>query len=107
MIDNIFNLIINKDEKIPKEFYECLEKLELNYTAEILEKLNMKNNQMLKDIIFTLYEIYNSSFKYIMPKIKRQSLINIYNICKDIQDINGISDFIAYYKKSIINKYKE
>ena len=107
MIDNIFNLIINKSDKIPEEFYSYLEKLELNYTAKVLEKLNMRNNQMLKDILYTLYDIYNSSFKYLIPKFKRQSLINIYNICKDIQNLSEIDDFIAYYKKSIINKYKE
>ena len=37
MIDDLFNLIINKSTTIPNEFYDYLNKLDLLYTKEILE----------------------------------------------------------------------
>jgi len=60
---------------------------------------------MLKDIVFTIYEIYNSRLDYLLDYFKRQELITIYNICKEEQDKKEIKDFIAYYKRSLINKY--
>ena len=105
MIDDLFNLIINKSSTIPNEFYNYLDKLDLLYTKEILEITELKNCQMLKDIIFTIYEIYKSNFNYLLPLFKRSELIILYDICKNEQDKTEIKDFIAYYKKSIINKY--
>lgn len=105
MIDDLFNLIINKSSEISNEFYNHLDKLDLLYTQEILEITELRNCQMLKDIIFTIYKIYNSRFNYILPLLKRSELITLYNLCKDEEDKNNINDFIAYYKKSIINKY--
>ena len=105
MIDDLFNLIINKSTEIPDEFYDYLNKLDMLYTQEIIEITEFKNCQKLKDIIFTVYEIYNSSFKYLLPLFKRSELITLYNICRDERDKKEIKNFIAYYKKSIINKY--
>ena len=105
MIDDLFNLIINKSTTIPNEFYDYLNKLDLLYTKEILEITELKNCQMLKDIVFTIYEIYNSRLDYLLDFFKRNELITLYNICKEKQDNNEIDDFIAYYKKSLINKY--
>ena len=62
MIDDLFNLIINKSTEIPAEFYEYLNKLDMLYTQEIIESTALKNFQRLKDIIFTIYEIYKSNF---------------------------------------------
>lgn len=104
-IDDLFNLIINKSTTIPNEFYDYLEKLDLLYTKEILEITELKNCQMLKDIVFTIYEIYNSRLDYLLKLFKRSELITLYNICKEEQDKKEINDFIAYYKKSLINKY--
>lgn len=105
MIDDLFNLIINKSTEIPDEFYDYLNKLDMLYTQEILEITELNNCQILKDIIFTVYEIYNSSFKYLLPLFKRAELITLYNLCRDERNKKEIKDFIAYYKKSIINKY--
>lgn len=105
MIDDLFNLIINKSTTIPNEFYDYLDKLDLLYTKEILEITELKNCQMLKDIVFTIYEIYNSRLDYLLKLFKRSELITLYNICKEEQDKKEINDFIAYYKKSLINKY--
>ena len=57
--------------------------------------------QMIKEIIYTLYSLYNTDFKYILPKINRDELINIYIISKG----HNPSDFLNYYKMAIINKY--
>lgn len=105
MIDNLFNLIINKSTAIPVKFYDYLKKLDLLYTKEILEITELRNCQMIKEIVFTIYEIYNSRLDYILNLFKRPELITLYNICKEEQDKKEISNFIAYYKKSIINKY--
>lgn len=106
MMDDLYNLIINKSTIIPAEFYLYLERLELLYTPEIVQNENF-NNQLLKEIIYTLYLIYNSRFKYLINCIKRNELVNLYNICKDAEKKEKINNFIAYYERSIINKYTE
>ena len=107
MIDDLFNLIINKDKKIPNSFYEYLDKLDLLYTKEILDIGELQNSQMIKEIIYTVYEIYKSRLIYLLAFFKRSDLINLYNICKDEEDKGEINDFIAYYKRSLINKYAD
>ena len=42
MIDDLFNLIINKSTEIPAEFYEYLNKLDMLYTQEIIESVTRK-----------------------------------------------------------------
>ncbi len=106
MIDDIFNLIINKSSAISADFYCCLERLDFLYTPEIIEETN-PNIAMIKDIIYTLYEIYNSRFNYLLPLFRRNTLINIYNLCKDAESKKTIDNFLSYYKKSLINKYTE
>lgn len=101
MIDYIFNLIISKSNKIPKSFYELMEKLEFNYQKEMLENMQSEKIQMIKEIIYILYELYNEKVKNILTKIKREELINLYNACKTHKTDN----FLSYYKKAIINKY--
>lgn len=107
MIDDLFNLIINKSTQIPDEFYKFLEKLDMLYTKEILEIGELQNSQMLKEIIYAVYEIYKSRCSYLVGFFKRSDLINIYNICKDEADKKDINNFMAYYKKSLINKYAD
>ena len=107
MIDDLFNLIINKSTQIPEEFYKFLEKIDMLYTKEILEIVELQNSQMLKEIIYTVYEIYKSRCNYLVAFFKRSDLINIYNICKDESDKKDINNFMAYYKKSLINKYAD
>ena len=107
MIDELFNLIINNDTAISVDFYLILKKLDFIYTKQILEVMTDDGIQVLKDIVFTLYEIYNSRFNYLLPLFRRQTLIDLYNICKDAENRTEINNFIAYYKKSVINKYTE
>ena len=102
-IDDLFLFIINNSEKISNEFYSIIKHLEFNYTTDILSIMKEDKIQMIKEIIYTLYSLYNTDFKYILPKINRDELINIYIISKE----HNPSDFLNYYKMAIINKYEK
>lgn len=101
MIDDIFNLIINKSPKISQNFYELIKKLEFNYTNEILQTFKADKIEMLKIILFTLYQLETDNLQNILSRVKREDLINLYNLCKSYDTDN----FLSYYKKTIINKY--
>lgn len=103
MIDDLFNLIINKSPKISQNFYELIEKLEFNYTADILKTFQDDKIEMLKIILYTLYQLEIEQFQNILPKINREDLINLYTLCKGYNTDN----FLSYYKKTIINKYTD
>ncbi len=103
MIDDLFNLIINKSPKISQNFYELIEKLELNYTADILKTFQDDKIEMLKIILYTLHQLEVEQFQNILSKVKREDLINLYNLCKSYNTDN----FLSYYKKTIINKYTD
>ena len=57
--------------------------------------------QMLKDIIYVIYDLYNSEFDSLLSRISRESLLNLYFISKE----HSPKDLLNYYKRSIINKY--
>lgn len=99
--DYLFYLIINKSSKIQSDFYKLLNKLELIYKQEILAIMKKDKIQMLKGIIFVLYDLYNSEFRYLLSQVSRESLINLYIISKE----HCPNDIFNYYKRSIINKY--
>jgi len=99
--DNLFNYIINNSNKIPSKFYDILYKLELIYTEEMLHIMQKDKIQMLKEIIYILYEIYNSKFNSLLSQVNRESLINLYILVQE----HSPNDFLNYYKRTIINKY--
>ena len=103
IIEDLFILIINNSEKISKEFYEILDRLEFIYTTDILSIMQVDKVQMLKDIIYTLYCLYDSEFKSLLLKVERQELINLYLISKE----NSIGNFYNYYKRVIIKEYSK
>ena len=100
-IDDLFILIINNSNEIPKEFYSNLKRLEFIYPPKIIDTMAQTNLIKLKEIIYTLFLIYNSSFKTIMYKFERENLVNLYLTCKE----HNTGDFFNYYKQAIINKY--
>ena len=53
---------------------------------------------MLKNIIYVLYDLYNSNFQYVLQKVNREHLINLYFLSED----NRPNNLLNYYKKSII-----
>ena len=103
MMDDLFNLIINKSPKIPQNFYELIEKLEFNYTPDILKSFKSDKIEMLKVILYALYQLEIENFQNILYRVKREDLINMYNLCKTYNTDN----FLSYYKKTIINKYTD
>ncbi len=102
-IDDLFYLILNNKEKIPTDFYLQLERLELIYTNELLQIIQKENIQKLKEIIYTIFSIYKSNFKNIIPLFERTTIVNLYSSCKD----HYSKDFLNYYRQAIINKYTE
>ena len=99
--DYLFYLIINRSSKISNGFYKILDRLELIYTEEILEIMQKENKQMLKNIIYVLYDLYNSKFDFLLLKVSRESLLNLYILSQE----HSPNDILNYYKRSIINKY--
>lgn len=102
-IDYIFNLIINRDEKISKEFYKIINELKFNYTSSMIETMTAEHVEMIKIIIYVLYNLYMQKYETILKRIKRDELFTLYNTCKNYKTDN----FIQYYKKTIINKYTD
>ena len=100
-IDDLFILIINNSNKISNEFYSNLNRLEFIYPKVIINTMEQANLVKLKEIIYTLFLIYNSNFKSIMCKFDREILVNLYLTCKD----HNTDDFFNYYRQAIINKY--
>jgi len=103
IIKDLFNYIINNSEKISKEFYDILNRLEFIYTTDILSIMQDDKVQMLKEIIYTLYCLYKSNFKNLLLKVERQEIINLYLISKK----NSVGDFFSYYERVIINQYSK
>lgn len=98
-IDDIFYLIINNSNEIPMKFLEIIEKLEFNYQPYMIEHMNEDKIDMLKNIIYVLYDLYNSNFEFILQNANRENLINLYLLAMD----NKPDNLLNYYKKSIIN----
>lgn len=103
MIDNLFTLVINKSEKISEEFLNLVNRIEFNYEERILKMISPDILQMVKEIIYVLYSIEKDNFNNVLDKVNRQELIDLYKTCKTFET----DDFLAYYKKSIINKYSD
>ena len=100
-IHYLFNLIINKSDEIPIDFYKLLNRLEFLFTPEIVEIMQDDKIEMVKYIIFILSDIYNSLFSYILPRVDRNNLVKLYLIAKSRSPDN----LIPYYKRVIINQY--
>ena len=99
-IDDLFYLIINNDsEKISNEFLKIIERLEFNYTNEMLNYMQEDKIAMLKNIIFVLYNLYINDYGSLLAKTSRESLINLYKSAEQ----HSPSNLLNYYKKSIIN----
>lgn len=98
-IDDLFYLIINNSNKITKEFFAIIDRLDFNYDSYMLEYMKQDKINMVKDIIYVLYDLYNSNFQFILQNIKRDCLINLYFLAVN----NKPDNLLNYYKKTIIN----
>lgn len=100
-IDDLFNLIIKKHPEISNDFYAILERLEFLYTKDILKYMQADKIQMLKEIVYVLFDLYSSNLGSLLSKASRESLLNLYILAQE----NSTEDKLSYFKKSIINKY--
>lgn len=120
-IDRLFNYIINKPDEILREefsskkeyndFFMVLERLEMNYTKEVIPIFTKDNLEKIKTIIYAIKEIVVSDKREFIEKIDRQEIIDIYDNCKKIENENKdsekkIRNFFDYYYKSLINYLK-
>lgn len=116
-IDRFFNYIINNKGEIPNkefqseieynEFCIILERLEMNYTKEVVSIFTNDNIKKIKIIIFCIKELFSSNKKNLIAKLDRVRLINIYDNCKKIEQENNetenkIRNFFEYYYASVI-----
>ena len=119
-IDRFFIYIIKREGENPEEmsqseieqFYILLEKLELNYTKEIIEVFTKDNIEKLKIIIYEIKELYLSNKRILTNKVTRDELLYIYEKCKNKQNeyINTskeINNFFEYYYISLIKKLEK
>lgn len=119
-IDRFFNFIIKKEMQNPEnqtkeeqqEFFKILEKLEFNYTEELLNLFTEDNIEKIKIIIYALKELYHSSKRQLIVKAKRENLIFLYDNCKQKQlEYEGteaeINNFFEYYYISLIRELEK
>ena len=98
-IDDLFNLIINNSVDLQNDFKNILEKLGFNYKEEHLNYMKEEKINMIKNIIYVLYDLYINNFGSVLSKISRESLLNLYYLAEEHEPNN----LLNYYKKSIIN----
>jgi len=113
MLDSLFNYIIKKDKKIPKEFegleipiLNILEKYEMIYTKEIVDYMKTENIEKVKIISYALALTVKEKVDNLLYKINREQLISLYDECKvrelENKDTNNkIISFPNYFYKSL------
>lgn len=114
-IDRFFNYIIKKEKQNPEKFtkdeetnfWNLLEKLELDYTEDLLKIFREENIEKLKIIVYALKELFISNKRQLLTKAKRENLIFLYDNCKSKEveykgTIKEINNFFEYYYISLI-----
>lgn len=113
-IDRFFNYIIKKEKQNPEQFtkeeeiifWNLLQKLELDYTEDLLKIYREENITKVKIIIYALKELFISNKRQLLIKVKRENLIFLYDKCKNKEieykgTIKEIKDFFEYYYISL------
>lgn len=111
-IDRFFNYIINIKGEIPKDvekIYNIIEKLELNYTKEIIETFTEENIDKIKIIMYCIKLIFESNKRNILLKATREKLIDIYDHCRKLEKEyketdKEINNFFEYFYASVVRK---
>ena len=78
-----------------------MNRLEFLYTQDILKFMKPDKIQMLKEIIYTLYDLYINKLDFLLAKVSRESLLSLYALAQSNSNENSLN----YFKKSIINKW--
>lgn len=98
-IDDLFYLIINNSSELSSDFKDIIKRFEFNYKEEDLSYMKEDKINMVKNIIYVLYDLYNNNFGSLLLKISRESLVNLYLLAEK----NNPDNLLSYYEKSIIN----
>lgn len=119
-IDRLFNYIIKKESENPEnmtsvqevKFMGILEKLELNYTEELLKIFTEDNIEKLKIIIYALKDLSISNRSILLNRATREKLIYVYDNCKNKQEeyqdtSKEINNFFEYYYISLIKELEK
>lgn len=109
IIENNLNEIYNEfssDEKY-KQFCIIIQRLEMNYTKEMISIFNETNIEKIKIITYCIKELVNSNKNALSFRLNRKKLLNLYERCKEIEienkDTNKeIKNFFDYYYISVI-----
>lgn len=65
----------------------------------MLQYMKQDKINMIKNIIYVLYDLYNNNFQFILQNVNRENLVNLYFLSLS----NNPDNLLNYYKKSIIN----
>ena len=119
-IDRFFNYIIRKESKNPEtmttdqlnELLQILDKLEFNYTEELISIFTKENIEKIKTKIFALKELVVSSKKILLGRANRETIIFVYDNCKNKQEEyrdteKEIQNFFEYYYISLIKELEK
>lgn len=120
-IDRFFSYIIKRSHKLLKEmieedyilFWKTIERLEFDYTEEILKIFTIDNLEKVKVIIYLIKELVENKKEILLKKaITRNKLVEIYDNCKRIQLLyenteKRIENFFNYYYISVINEMEK
>lgn len=112
-IDSLFNYIIKKEKKFPKEFekfemqiFDVLINYEFLYNEEIINNMQQENVEKIKTITYVLALAIKENVGYLLHKVNREQIISLYDECKIREkDYEGtdkeIQNFTSYYYKSL------
>ena len=113
MLDSLYNYIINKEKKIPKEFQgyenqilEILNKYEMIYPIELLNRMSEDNIEKVKVISYALALTVKDNVDYLLYKMSREKILSLYIECKNREKENEntenqIMSFTNYFYKSL------
>ena len=93
------------------EFYKIIEKLELNYTEEMLKYFNAENIKKIKIIYYCLEQLFKKNNGEVLSNLIRQDLLDVYDSCRSREERyrnteNEINNFFDYYYASVLRKIK-
>lgn len=112
-LDSLFNYIIKKEKKIPKEFenfeiqiFDVLVNYEMLYSEEIISNIQQENVEKIKTITYALATAIKENVGYLLYKVNREQIISLYDECKIREKENKgtdneIQNFTNYYYKSL------
>ena len=116
-IDRLFSYIIKRNHKFLEEmikenyivFWRTIERLEFDYTEDVVEIFTKDNLEKVKVIIYLIKELIESKKQILLKKATRNKLVEIYDNSKRTNLLyenteKRIENFLNYYYISVINE---